>query len=313
MLDENEISLEQLYKLLHMSKRKAVWLLQNGIIPCRVRNHSTHKYAIRIEDVERYMERTKRERRDEIPTGIFNARPVKSKLTAPELCITVRGEEQERYIDLIGSKLKNLPDRLTINEVAEAVGYTATRINGLVDSGELYAVKLYGAYCIPKVQLIAYLATDDAFSIRGKSEWHRTAIQEFIKMQGDIFPMKECQRKIYYEIGERIRKARQEARISQEELAEYAEISGSYISDIEAGKRNFSVDVLIKISEALQVSTDWILRANTPGTYTVLNNDIDRILDGLTPDELNDIALILTDIKRSIKRAKCIVKKHTEQ
>ena len=71
--------------------------------------------------------------------------------------------------------------------------------------------------------------------------------------------------------------------------------------------------MLIKISEALQVSTDWILRANTPGTYTVLNNDIDRILDGLTPDELNDIALILTDIKRSIKRAKCIVKKHTEQ
>ena len=56
MLDDNEISLEQLYKMLHVSKRKAVWMLQNGVIPCRVRNTSTHKYAIRIEDVEIYME-----------------------------------------------------------------------------------------------------------------------------------------------------------------------------------------------------------------------------------------------------------------
>ena len=118
--------------------------------------------------------------------------------------------------------------------------------------------------------------------------------------------MKDCQKKLYHEIGERIRKSRQEARISQEELAEYAGISGSYISDIEAGKRNFSVDVLMKIAEALQVSTDWILRADTPSTAAVLNRDIERILDGLSADEPNDVMLILTDIKRSIKRAKCI-------
>ena len=121
--------------------------------------------------------------------------------------------------------------------------------------------------------------------------------------------MKDCQKKLYHEIGEHIRKSRQEARISQEELAEYAGISGSYISDIEAGKRNFSVDVLMKIAEALQVSTDWILRADTPGTAAVLNRDIERILDGLSADELNDVMLILTDIKRSIKRAKCIAKR----
>ena len=124
--------------------------------------------------------------------------------------------------------------------------------------------------------------------------------------------MKDCQRKTYYEIGERIRKARQEARISQEELAEFAGISCSYISDIEAGKRNFSVDVLMKISEALQVSADWILHSNPSGTNTVCNQDIDRILDGFTPDEMNDITLILTDMKRCIKRAKCIAKRYGE-
>ena len=76
--------------------------------------------------------------------------------------------------------------------------------------------------------------------------------------------MKDCQKKLYHDIGERIRKSRQEARISQEELAEYAGISGSYISDIEAGKRNFSVDVLMKIAEALQ----GIHRLDSTSRYT---------------------------------------------
>ena len=310
MLDDNEISLEQLYKMLHVSKRKAVWMLQNGVIPCRVRNTSTHKYAIRIEDVEIYMERSKREKRDEIPQGRFSSRPVSSAIELPELYLTVRGEEQDRYIEHLKCMLTDAPDRLSVKDVAAVTGYSADYINDLIDSGELYAVKLYGAYCIPKVQLIAFLATDKAFGIRRKSEWHKSVIQNFIHTQGDLYPMKDCQKKLYHEIGERIRKSRQEARISQEELAEYAGISGSYISDIEAGKRNFSVDVLMKIAEALQVSTDWILRANTSGTAAVLNRDIERILDGLSADELNDVMLILTDIKRSIKRAKCIAKRY---
>ena len=49
------ISLEQLYKMLHISKRKAAWMLQNGIIPCEIRNTPTHKYSVRKEDVLAYM------------------------------------------------------------------------------------------------------------------------------------------------------------------------------------------------------------------------------------------------------------------
>ena len=43
MLGEGEISLEQLYKMLHISKRKASWMLNNGIIPCRIRPTKTHR------------------------------------------------------------------------------------------------------------------------------------------------------------------------------------------------------------------------------------------------------------------------------
>ena len=68
------ISLEQLYKLLHISKRKAAWMLQNGIIPCEIRNMPTHKYSIRKEDVLAYIARSEHEKHSEIPVGIFNAK-----------------------------------------------------------------------------------------------------------------------------------------------------------------------------------------------------------------------------------------------
>lgn len=75
MLGEGEISLEQLYKMLHVSKRKAAWMLQNGIIPCRIRPTATHRYIIRLEDVEIYLQKQRKARREEIPVGIFNAKP----------------------------------------------------------------------------------------------------------------------------------------------------------------------------------------------------------------------------------------------
>ena len=54
------ISLEQLYKMLHISKRKAAGMLQNGIIPCEIRNTPTHKYTIRKEDVLAYIAKNER-------------------------------------------------------------------------------------------------------------------------------------------------------------------------------------------------------------------------------------------------------------
>lgn len=48
----DEITKEQLYKLLHVSKRKAKWMLDEGIIPCVNRGTKTHTYLIRMEDVQ---------------------------------------------------------------------------------------------------------------------------------------------------------------------------------------------------------------------------------------------------------------------
>ena len=54
-------------------------------------------------------------------------------------------------------------------------------------------------------------------------------------------------------VGRVIRKYRESARLSQEELAERSGLHRTYISLVERGRRNITVDALSQIAEALEV------------------------------------------------------------
>lgn len=54
--------------------------------------------------------------------------------------------------------------------------------------------------------------------------------------------------------GQRIKKIRNEKRISQEELAFSCGLHRTYVSDVERGARNVSIDNIYKISRALDLS-----------------------------------------------------------
>jgi len=59
---------------------------------------------------------------------------------------------------------------------------------------------------------------------------------------------------IQQRLGIRVKKLRTEIGISQERLAELANLDRTYIADIEAGKRNVSISVAEKLAEALELS-----------------------------------------------------------
>ena len=52
-------------------------------------------------------------------------------------------------------------------------------------------------------------------------------------------------------IGDRIRELRGVKKISQEKLAELADLDRTYISSVEKGKRNISIENIEKIAKAL--------------------------------------------------------------
>ena len=58
---------------------------------------------------------------------------------------------------------------------------------------------------------------------------------------------------IRFAYGRAVRTIRQNKKMSQEELADLCGLHRTYISDIELGKRNVSLENIDKISHALQV------------------------------------------------------------
>ena len=186
------ISLEQLYKMLHISKRKAAWMLQNGIIPCEIRNSLTHKYSIRKEDVLAYMAKSEREKRKEILVGIFNAKKTNNPRRTEsqgsdcggyfdDTHYKLRGKERARFKEMLEDLLSAVPDTLTVDDVAELTGYHRRTILRYVQRKYIYTVTIMGKYYISKSSIINYLATDKAFKNTQKTPWHIAVIGQFLE------------------------------------------------------------------------------------------------------------------------------------
>ncbi|MFZ5988054.1 MAG: helix-turn-helix domain-containing protein [Bacillota bacterium] len=63
----------------------------------------------------------------------------------------------------------------------------------------------------------------------------------------------------YRKLGQRIRETRISNKYTQEKLAELCEISPTFLSAIERGNKKLSVETLVRISSALEISVDRLL------------------------------------------------------
>ena len=71
------------------------------------------------------------------------------------------------------------------------------------------------------------------------------------------------------EFGDRLRKLRKERKLTQKELASLIGVKNSVISFYEVGDRTPSLEVLVKLSKALHVSTDVLLGLDKSETVDV--------------------------------------------
>lgn len=157
----DEITKEQLYKLLHISKRKAKWMLDEGIIPCQNRGTKTHTYLIRMEDLRIYLARPDAERQRELPTGQFNAHPIKSHRKCENLPQReLREEDRRAFVGYLNELLADVPDDLSVLQASTLTGYCDKALLRWIADGTLYAVRICSQYHIPKVKLIEFLCSE---------------------------------------------------------------------------------------------------------------------------------------------------------
>ncbi len=101
--------------------------------------------------------------------------------------------------------------------------------------------------------------------------------------------------------GTRVRQARRARKYSQIELAEKAQISVSHISDIENGKTNISLDIFIKLVDALQISSDWLLQIDNSEVSTDLDRKISDLLIDCTVSEKRLILRTAREMKEGLR------------
>ena len=84
--------------------------------------------------------------------------------------------------------------------------------------------------------------------------------------------MLEITEQDYAQIGAKIREARKKQGISQERLAELADISPAFVGHIERGTRIMSLETFIKICRVMDLSPDYLLFDSMPPSDPILLN-----------------------------------------
>lgn len=112
-------------------------------------------------------------------------------------------------------------------------------------------------------------------------------------------------KEINVQIGLRIRKAREDGKMTREQLAELLDISPVFLAYVEYGQKGVSLTTLQKLCRTLQVSADYLLLGKEPDSQNKTEAQI--IVDNLEP-QYQDLT---ADFLRSLIKTFAEVKKVT--
>lgn len=170
------VTMEQFYRIAHISKRKASWLLTNAIVPCEDSGKQTRRFKIKLDDVIDYLQKVQDGTLNvSIPSGIFAS----GATSKPP-------REYLDYDELIGQFLADwyaAPDMLTIKQASEVSGYVGTSILRWVNQKQVKGVLYHERYLISKESLAEFLSSKQGQDIVQKSEIHRNVIEQFMAEQ----------------------------------------------------------------------------------------------------------------------------------
>lgn len=105
----------------------------------------------------------------------------------------------------------------------------------------------------------------------------------------------------YKRIGQKIRVMRKARKLAQAELAERANLSVPYISHIENGIKQASLQAVVNIAEALGCTADKLLYEDHPDRCNLWQPELAELLSGCTAAEQQLLLEVLFAVKHCIK------------
>ena len=155
---EQIISADAARAYLHISKRKFLFMLQNGYIRYEDNGNKTHRYSLRMCDVEALrQEMTDHPERFADLTGRFTAQRIKP----PTPTVVLSQEEANKLREYIAKCWSKHPDAIPSKLAAELTGLTVGTLNRHVARGNIFGAVVGGKVLISKQSLIGYLIAPD--------------------------------------------------------------------------------------------------------------------------------------------------------
>ena len=101
-------------------------------------------------------------------------------------------------------------------------------------------------------------------------------------------------------LGKKIREARQGKKYTQQKLADAAGIGIMYLGEIERGTKMPSLNIFIKLIEALDISADYVLRDEVSSGCHYIYDEITEKLKNITPSQRKTASEILDAYIRNL-------------
>jgi len=105
----------------------------------------------------------------------------------------------------------------------------------------------------------------------------------------------------YTLIGKRIRERRLLLKLTQERLAETADIGIQHMSKIENGHTKLSLPCLIAVANALHTTVDHLLMDSVNVSKTDVTRDAESVFSDCTPSEIFVLTQTLKVLKQSLR------------
>ena len=114
-------------------------------------------------------------------------------------------------------------------------------------------------------------------------------------------------------IGKRVKEVRTETGISQADLAERCKTSAQYLSQIENGRKQASLQTLVSVAEVLGVSLNELLSGNQVNNPAEYQRDVLQIFEGCSSYEKRVLFELLRSAKEILRENHSILEREMEK
>ena len=173
------VTAEEACRILHISKRKCAWMLQNGMIPCDDTGKKTRRYTIRLDDVLAVKNGMEKNPERYVLPVTFTAKEPPKPRKQPSYYLTP-DKVPEDFRAWLDDEWYKLADTVTAREISELLGYDGDSVRRWINRSWLKSVHAHGQEIIAREWLMDFMC-GHGFGIVKKSEWHTELLRRYFE------------------------------------------------------------------------------------------------------------------------------------